>query len=149
MPRMKVGALSKMPSFHNTPVRPCGICQRSSQGKWLASAALRQRLGQWSAPQLGRSWERAAEHPPRQIPSAKALSSARLEGPTFKYPWDANMMENNVNPWLRNPKLFIWGRYHFSSQVLFTIVWVTSTMNKPGFTNQGLTVHEDIPHSRH
>ena len=43
----------------------------------------------------------------------------------------------NVNPWLINPRLIIWGRYHVSSQVL--LLGGTITINQPGFINQGLT----------
>ena len=44
----------------------------------------------------------------------------------------------NVNPWLINPRLIIWGRYHVSSQVLFFGGTITS--KQPGFINQGLTL---------
>ena len=42
------------------------------------------------------------------------------------------------NPWSINPRLFIWGRYNFSSQVL--LFGGTTTTNQPGFFSQGLTL---------
>ena len=44
----------------------------------------------------------------------------------------------DVNLWLISPRLFIWRRYHFSSQVL--LFEGTTTINEPGFINQGLTL---------
>ena len=44
----------------------------------------------------------------------------------------------NVNPWLMNPMLIIWGSYHVSSQVL--LFGGTITVKEPGFINQGLTL---------
>ena len=44
----------------------------------------------------------------------------------------------NVNPWLINPRLFIWGRNPFSSQV--PLFRGTTTISQPRFINQGLTL---------
>ena len=54
-----------------------------------------------------------------------------------RYLFDCRM--NSHNPRLRNPRLFIWWSYRFSSQVLF--FGGTTKINRPGFINQGLTLH--------
>ena len=48
------------------------------------------------------------------------------------------LLRVNVNPWLMNPMLIIWGSYHVSSQVL--LFGGTITVKEPGFINQGLTL---------
>ena len=43
-----------------------------------------------------------------------------------------------VNPGLINPRLFIWGGYHFNSQLL--LFGGTTIIDQPGFINPGLTL---------
>ena len=48
-------------------------------------------------------------------------------------------LPNLCQPLINKPKrLFIWGRYRFSSQVL--LFGGITTINQPGFINQGLTL---------